>query len=367
MRVALDGTPLLGARTGIGRYVEGLLSGLISSSDAPELALTAFTLRGSDALPRLPGVDVRHRPFPARGLQALWSHTSFPPVEWLSGRCDVFHATNFVLPPTRRAAGVLSIHDLSFLHHATTVTPTVLRYQTLVPCGIARAAVILALTETAADEIAETYAVPRERVRVARPGVDPAWAAAAPPDDALRDELGLPARYLLFVGSVEPRKNLPDLLDALRALHAEPGLDVPPLVLAGPAGWGPPLDTAGLPPGAVHHAGYLTDEILRRVVAGAVALVYPSRHEGFGLPPLEALACGTAVISSDLPVLREVTGDQATYVPVGDIDALGSAIAHVLTAAPDARARAERAARAATWTWQRCAQEALTAYRLAVH
>jgi glycosyltransferase involved in cell wall biosynthesis len=369
MRVALDGTPLLGTRTGIGRYVKGLVSALGALAGGPEVTLTAFTLRGDTERLRIAGVHARHRPFPARALQALWSRTSVPPVEWFSGDCDVFHATNFVLPPTRRAAGVLSIHDLSFLHHATTVTPTVLRYQTLVPRGIARAAAVLALTHTAADEIADAYGIERERVRVARPGVDGAWATARPPDAALRAALGLPERYLLFVGSVEPRKNLPVLLEALRAVRTEPGSDVPPLVLAGPAGWGPPLDTAGLPDTAVVRPGYLSDDALRSVVAGATALIYPTRHEGFGLPPLEALACGTAVISSDLPVLREVTADQATYVPVDDVAALAEAIANAIAApasGPVADAvRAQRIAYASTWTWERCAREAYETYRFA--
>jgi glycosyltransferase involved in cell wall biosynthesis len=365
MRVALDGTPLLGTRTGVGRYVEGLLSGLVGLPDAPDLTLTAFTSRGGGRLPHLPGVRTTHRPFPARVLQDLWARTSVPPVEWLTGRCDVFHATNFVLPPTRRAAGVLSVHDLSFLHHATTVSPTVLRYQKLVPRGIRRAAIVLALTETAADEIAETYAIPRERVRVARPGVDPAWGSAQPPDEKLRRELNLPERYLLFVGSVEPRKNLPVLLDALRALHADADVEIPTLVLAGPAGWGTPLDMTGLPADAVLRPGYLSDIALHRVVAGAEALIYPSRHEGFGLPPLEALACGTAVISSDLPVLREVTGDHATYVRVGDVNALCEAIAMMSGQSDDATTRSARKRYAAEWTWERCAQEALAAYELA--
>lgn len=365
MRVALDGTPLLGRPTGVGRYVAGLVSGLAQLPDAPDLTVAAFTMRGARSVPAPAGVRVAGRPFPARGLQALWSHTCVPPVEWFAGRCEVFHATNFVLPPTRRAAGVVTVHDLSFALHPDTVTPTVLAYRRLVPRGIARAAVVLTLTRTGADEVAEHYRLPPERVLVARPGVDPAWLDTAPPTSAWRTARGLPPRYLLYVGTVEPRKNLPVLLSALGRLHAEPGADVPPLVLAGPAGWGAPLDTTGLPAGAVHRAGYLDDAVLRTVVAGASALVYPSRHEGFGLPPLEALACGTPVVSSDLPVLREVTAEQASYAPVGDIDGWASTIGAVLADDGGPGARTLRRAHAAAWTWGRCASEAMVAYRRA--
>ena len=136
---------------------------------------------------------------------------------------------------------------------------------------------------------------------------------------------GLPERYLLFVGTVEPRKGLPALLSALRLLHDSDEADpaTPPLVLAGPPGWGPALETAALPPGAVVSAGYLDTADLRRLVAGAALLAYPSVYEGFGLPPLEAFAAGVPVVASDLPVVREVTGELAALAPVGDARGAG--------------------------------------------
>lgn len=363
MRVGVDATPLLGPRTGVGRYVAGLLAGLAELgrsghlADPLEVALAGFTWRGR-SLPD--GASLAGRPVPARALHAAWSHTRVPPLEWLGISCEVFHATNYVLPPSRRAAGVLSIHDLSYELHAGTVDARVARYRTLVPRALARSAVVLTLTEALAEEVAAFYRLPREQVRAARPGVDPRWLATPEPDAAWRRTHHLPPDYLLFVGSAEPRKNLPVLLDALRRL----GPAALPLVLAGPAGWGPPLDLTGLPAGAVHRLGYVDDTTLRSVVAGARALVYPSRHEGFGLPPLEALACGTPVVSSDLPALREVTGQHASYVPVGDVDALAAALVSPGDE-PRAPARAARRAHAASWTWRRCATEALAAYAAA--
>jgi glycosyltransferase involved in cell wall biosynthesis len=165
----------------------------------------------------------------------------------------------------------------------------------------------------------------------------------------------------VFVGTLEPRKGLPGLLSALRLLHDDDP-DTPPLVLAGPPGWGPAPETAGLPPGAVVPAGYLEPAALRGLVAGAAALVFPSLYEGFGLPPLEAFATGTPVVASDIPVIREVTGGLATLAPVGDAAALADALRSVLADPGD---REARRAYARGFTWAATAAATAAAYRRA--
>ena len=361
-RVVLDATPLLGPRTGVGRYVEHLVREL-AALDSLELVATAFTLRGAGGLAAAvpEGVRVRHRPVPARALQAAWDRSELPPVEWLAGRADVVHGTNFVLPPPGRAAGVLTVHDLSFLRFPETVAAASLRYRTLVPRGLRRAAVVLTPSEAVAAEVRAEYGL-GDRVRATPLGVDGDWFAATPLPAAELAARGLPGRYLLFVGSVEPRKGLPTLLAALRLLHDEDA-GTPPLVLAGPPGWGPALETAGLPAGAVVSAGYLESADLRRLVAGAALLAYPSVYEGFGLPPLEAFATGVPVVASDLPVIREVTGELAALAPAGDATALAGALRAVLAGPGD---RAARVARARTFTWAACAAGTAAAYAAAV-
>ena len=383
MRVGLDATPLLGPRTGVARYVAGLVNALAVSGEVAELRLVPFTWRGAGDLARDAGaggllaeggraeegraatavVRTRRRRVPARPLREAWARTAWPPVEWLAGRVDLFHATNFVAPPARRAGLVVTVHDLTYLRYPEMVTAASARYRALVPVGIGRGAVVCAPTAAVAAELRETYQVPGDRMVVTPLGVDRRWLRAQPPDAAWLAERGLPERYLLFVGSREPRKNLTTLLASYRELLA--GGAPPPLVLVGPPGWGAEPSLAGLPAGSVLTPGYLDDDDLVRVVAGAAALAYPSWYEGFGLPALEALACGTPVVAGDVPALREVLGDQAELVDPGDPGALASALAKAVGEAGEA-ARAARRAHAATFTWERCASATLDAYRRAV-
>ena len=359
LRVGIDATPLLGQRTGVGRYVSALLSALADgpAGDGLDLRATAFTVRGRGALAAAlpPGIPAVGRPVPARLLRSSWSRGGPPPVEWLSGKVDVFHATNFVLPPRRRAAGVLTVHDLGFLRVPETLAPANLVYRTLVPRGVREAALTLTPTETVRQELIAEFTLDPGRVAVTPLGVDDAWfSPSAPGPDAPEPP------YVLFVGTVEPRKGLPTLLAALR--RCPPGT-APRLVVAGPAGWGPELDTDGIGTEVVR-TGFLTDERLRGLVAGAAALALPSRYEGFGLPVLEALASGTPVLASDIPVLREVGGGHARYLPGDDVDAWAEA----LSAAAEARSAHDPApgiAWARRWTWDACADSTAAAYRVA--
>jgi glycosyltransferase involved in cell wall biosynthesis len=260
---------------------------------------------------------------------------------------------------------VLTVHDLSYLRYPETVAAASLRYRTLVPRGLRRAAVVLTPSQAVAAEVRAEYGL-GDRVLATPLGVDEGWFDAVPMPAAELAARGLPERYLLFVGSVEPRKGLPALLSALRLLHdSDRRMDegTPPLVLAGPPGWGPALETAALPPGAVVSAGYLDTADLRRLVAGAALLAYPSVYEGFGLPPLEAFAAGVPVVASDLPVVREVTGELAALAPVGDVAALAAAVRATLADPGDPVARRSRAH---GFTWAACAADTAEAYRLAV-
>jgi glycosyltransferase involved in cell wall biosynthesis len=370
VRIGLDATPLLGRRTGIGRYVQQLLAVLPGLFPEDDVAATAFTLRGSgdlgDAVP--PGVSVRARPAPARLLRAAWQRAEWPPVELLTGRLDVFHGTNFVLPPTRNARGVVTVHDLAYLVHRETVSADSARLRELVPRSMARAGVVCVPSRSVAAEIRDTYRLTADRVQVTPLGVDPGWASAtALPRDRLMG-LGLDRPYLLFVGTLEPRKNLGVLLRAFAAAcAADP--DGPLLALAGPAGWGEEADVPAAAAGRVVRLGYLDDGDLRGLVAGARALVFPSVYEGFGLPPLEAFATGVPVVASDIPTTRETVGREpglARLVPVTDVDALADALTTDWADADEPERRRRRRAVAARYTWTATAELTRQAYARAV-
>jgi glycosyltransferase involved in cell wall biosynthesis len=373
VRLALDTTPLLGPRTGVGRYVGSLtreLAAAAQAGDPDELLGVAFTARGRRALPGQlpPGFRAVGPPAPARLLQRVWSRSELVPVTLLTGRVDVFHATNFVLPPTGRAAGVVTVHDLSFLRRPGTVTPASRAYRELVPRSIRRARMVLTPSRAVAAEVSEAYGLAPDRIAVTHLGVDREWFDAAPPDAGLRRRLGLPERWFVFVGNLEPRKNLPLLLDAYRALLAQHP-DAPGLVLVGPPGWGPALDLRGIPAQQLVFTGYQTDLELRSLVAGATALVYPTTYEGFGLPPLEAFAAGIPVIASDLPVVREVVGDEpgtAVLLPVGDAAALTAALAARLDGDDPAGAAEARRRRARAFSWAATAAATRAAYARAL-
>lgn len=360
MRVALDATPLLGQRSGVGTYVRGLVDGLARLDDGPEVLLTLFSIRGS-----VPGpLPLRTRPAPrrapARLLRRTWTRWSWPPVELLTGRVATFHGTNFVLPPLARAGGVVTVHDLAYLRYAETVTGDAAQYADLVPAALRRGAHVLAVSAAMAEEIAAEYALPPERITVAHHGIDPTWSQARPAGDDDLARLGLPDRYVLFAGNLEPRKNLGLLLRAHSAARrADPS--VPRLVLAGPAGWGDRWQGTPPDPDDVVVAGYLAAEDLQPVVARASAVCMPSHYEGFGLPVLEALAAGRPVLASDIPAHREIGGGLAELLPADDPDAWSEALGR--TGRPDGpEERAARRAHAAGFTWERSAAAHLEAY-----
>ena len=353
IRVLIDGTPLLGQRTGVGRYTAALAEELASMAII-DIRAVALTLRGWRALRSVLPHEVWARGLPcsARALRWLWLRSSFPPIELIAGFSDVVHGTNFVLPVAARAGGVLTIHDLAFLDAPGELPPSDRELPELVRKSATRAQVICTPSSAVATAVMERLDIPASRVQVTPLGVDPAWFTARSPTDELRARLGLPADYVLFVGAEGPRKGM----DTLYKAHAS-NESLPPLVVTGPS-------VSGVD-GRVIRTGYLTDTDLRSVVAGAATVVLPSRDEGFGLPVLEALACNVPVVCSDLPVLREVAGNEATFVPYGDVDALADAMTTALADPPPPAVISARRAHAAEFTWRRCAEATVAAYQQA--
>lgn len=369
LRLAVDAHPLLGQRSGVGRYVEGLLCGLAELADAPAPVLALFNLWEQVPEPLPPGSRPARRTGPAalvprRVMNRLWRRVPGGGIELLTGPIEVFHAGNYVLPPLRRAAGVVTVHDLAYLRYPETVDDHVATYRTRVPDALRRSARAITVSSAVRDELVAEYSLDPARVLVAPNGVDPAWASAVPLTAAARTRLRVPERYLLFVGNLEPRKGLPVLVRAHAAARREdPG--VPPLLLVGPPGWGDAWAGAEPDRADARHLGFVPDEDLRSLVAGATAVCTPSRYEGFGLPVLEALACGRPVLASDLPAHREVGGDAVTFLPPDDIDGWAGAIVDVSSHDDPVQAAGARRDRARPFTWQRSAEVHLQAWRAA--
>jgi glycosyltransferase involved in cell wall biosynthesis len=305
---------------------------------------------------------------PARPLQTLWRHGSIPPIEWFVGPVDVVHGTNFVAPPARRAGVVVSVHDLTPLHHPELCNQATLAYPALIRQAVRRGAWVHTDSSFVAAEVAEAFEADPARVRVVAPGVPPLPEVEAAAATAMVQRT-LPAgrsRYILAIGTAEPRKDLPGLVRAFDRIAADHG-DLC-LVLAGPPGWGEEaLATAvAASPSRdrVVRTGWIDAPVLAALLRRAALLTYPSVYEGFGFPPLQAMAAGVPVVATRAGSLPEVLGDAASLVEVGDTDALARALDQVLSD-PATRAGLVEAGRrrVQAFSWESCAAGLADLYR----
>jgi glycosyltransferase involved in cell wall biosynthesis len=360
VRIAYDAAPLLNPRTGVGHYTACLLEHLRGGDPAPDISLFAIGRQRTG----LDGVTLHRLKVPARVAVVGWELAGHPGGERLFGKVDVVHGTNFWLPPLRRARGVVTIHDLTFLRFPEFCTPQIRRYRWILPRVLRRCAEVITPSETIADEVAADLGFPRDRIAVTPEGVRA--GSTAPADPAVARRLHIEGDYVLFVGTREPRKNLDRLVRAMAGL-ADLGVM---LVVAGPPGWGPDdlAGEAGSPGGSPRIAvtGYLSDSDLASLMAGARAFAFPSLYEGFGLPPLEAMAAGIPVVAARAGSLPEILGDAPFWCDPLDEESIATAIRTAVTdEGARAAAVARGVARAAGYRWAETARLTLEAYRRA--
>lgn len=358
LTVAIDATPLVGRPTGVGRYVAEVGAAVAALDDAPDQVWTLFSRRLPLSVSPPPHTRLAPRNVPAAFLQPLWRRTGRPHAEYLTGPIDVFHGGNFVLPPTRRAARLVTIHDLTFRFFPEAVHPATMAVLHGLAHQVHGYDGVVTVSEAVAAEIVAELGLPRERIVVAPNGVDASWASTPRADDAQLARLGAPERYFFFLGTMEPRKNLPTLLAAHAAARAAQP-DLPDLVIVGGSGWGQALGSAE----GVRTLGYLPDHDVRALMSRAVAVCSPSVYEGFGLPVVEGLAIGRPVLASDIAAHREVARGRAELVPVRDVDAWAHALLSAAAASDTPREQSQRASVVAEFSWERSARIHLDTYR----
>ena len=354
----MDVSPLSHPRTGIGNYLRGMVAGLCEAAGDDEVvAFAPASRQGRRRIEQeLRGLPIELRlpflPF-AHAWRTAWSRIERPPVERFVGRIDVFHFSDWMYAPQRGGVRATTIHDLVPLRFPEWVTPRTFAMHAAKYRNAARTCdVLFANSRFTANEMRDVLAVEEARIHVAYPGIDPRFTSEGPSAD-----LGGP--YVLTVGTLEPRKNLRTLLEAFSLLRAR----LPDLTLAhaGGEGWkeGDRLDGSG-----VRALGFVSDDELARLYRGASVFAYPSLFEGFGMPVVEAMACGTPAVASSHPSLDEASGGVSLRADPGSAEAFAAAIEHAL--ASDGALVTRGLAHARRFTQRACGEAILDGYRTRV-
>ena len=354
MRIVFDVSPLSHSLLGIGRYLRGSLAGLVEAAGG-EHEIVPFAPTSPQGLKTIPealaGIPVEPRlrflPF-AHAWRQAWSRLGRPPAERFLGPFDVLHHSDWMYPPQRGGVRATTVHDLVPIRFPEWVQGRTRRMHTAKYRDLGSCDVVFANSAFTAREIVELLGIPSERVRVAYPGVDPVFRAQG-------GQAGLGGPYILSVATLEPRKNLGVLVDALELLPGDLRLAV-----VGAAGWGeqPRLDDPH-----IVRLGFVGDDELARLFRGASAFVYPSRFEGFGIPIVEAMASGAPVVASSHESMDEAAGDAALRADPESAEAFADAISRAVA---DPAPLVERGlAHAARFTWLETGRVFLRGYEAA--
>lgn len=362
MRIGIETSALRVDRGGTATYVAQLVDGLARRADGHRIETLSF------------GRGLRTRRTIGSRVNTLcrdvvWSQVGLPAVAGRR-RLDLLHLTGPVIPLWTPCPRVVTVYDMGLLRYREFATPWMVYHARAVhPIAIRRADAIISISDFARGEIVEMLCLPRERITVIPLGVSPRFFAVPSAEDLadVRQRLDLRRPFILHVGVLSPRKNLERLMGAYRRLRAAGQIDHE-LVLAGSRGWrdeGILRRAATLDPSGrdIRWIGHVEDGDLPALYHLADLFAYPSLYEGFGIPPLEAMAAGTPVVASNAAAIPEVLGDAALLVDPTDEDALAEGLRRALLSEGTRRELRERGrARAATFTWERTVRETLAVY-----
>jgi glycosyltransferase involved in cell wall biosynthesis len=369
MRICLDISPAVHHRAGLGRYAQELTTALVAADQQNEYV--AFYQHPRDAevdapldqLPRLTS-DLDTKPWRFSALLAYFLRI---PQDRMFPGIDLFHATDHLLPRLHGIKTVFTLHDLIYCVHPETHKPLNRWFLTLMmPRFLRMADAVIAISENTRQDAMRFYHLEEDKIHVVYEGVNKSFRPASARAMAdIRRLYALPQRFILYLGTIEPRKNLITLLEAYRDLLR--GDSELRLVIAGKKGW---LYTGffermrewGLEE-QVLFPGFIPEADLPALYSAAELFVFPSLYEGFGLPILEAMACGTAVVSSNASSLPEVAGDAALMVDPHSVNDLARAMSRLLDDEALRRELESRGVRqAAKFTWELAARDTLAVY-----
>jgi glycosyltransferase involved in cell wall biosynthesis len=367
MIACVDIQAAVGKRTGVGRYVKCLAENLGRHCGGDELRFVSFDFKRNGDPPALDGGTSKTiRWVPGRVVQQGWKWLGWPPYDALSGPADLFHFTNFIRPPLRRGKSVVNIYDISFFRFPEATESKNLKYLTThIEQTVNQVDAVITISEFSRAEIAELLPISEDRILAVHPGLHPELGR---PDEeriqAVRVRHDLDRPYLLFVGTIEPRKNIKFLVDVFDALEGFDG----ELVLVGMPGWKtePILNHIrdARRSNSIRRLDFVGDDDLSSLYAGAELFVFPSLYEGFGFTPVESMACGTPVVSSTGGSLPEVLGDAAVIIEGFDRDTWAAEIGSLL-ADSERRAllREKGLSHVSRFTWDRVAERTWDLYR----
>lgn len=373
MRVLLDASSLLPPRTGIGNVTANLVKSLLRLDKVHEYTLFLNSLRRPlpNSLKRLFRENVRLRRWrvPGPWLHKAWKNWNVPPLEWLAGKADILHAPASILPPLHSAAQVLTLHDCYFMRrpeHCHEMGGLYMR-ETL-PKRIQQCSAIICVSEFTRQETLELLPVEPARLQVIYSGVDRDRFFPLSREETRERMAGWnwPSQFFLTVATLEPRKNLETLLEAVHLLKQR-GKDFPPLVCAGGKGFQhkqlfEKLHDLNLEK-EVFFPGFMEPADLLAAYNACQALIMPSRYEGFGLPLLEALACGAPLLASDIPPFHEAAGNNALYFDPESPESLADALERANYGWGERQAiKQNNLTRARQFSWNQTARKTLAVY-----
>lgn len=367
MRIAINTLAMKRELYGVGNYIKSLVWSLSKIDRENEYVLFA----SEDNVCHLRGLgeNFRFELAPSNRVFRLPWEQSALPLRLKQKRVDVYHGPAFVTPFVKTCGQVVSIHDMTF--HLVPERHSLLKqmyFRSMIPRAVRGSDQVIAISEsTKSDLLRIVEDVDERKVSVVPHGVDKRFQPIREAQRLaeVRKKYNLPKEFILFVGLIEPRKNLDTLVDAYAADSLSERFD---LVLAGSRGWGYSGLLEKIAKSSVKDRirmpGYIADEDLPALYSAAAAFVYPSLYEGFGLPVLEAMACGTPVITSSVSSLPEVAGDGALLVDPRDTDALASALQRILRDKEFRQDLSRRASqRAQLFTWEQTARKTLDVYK----